>query len=340
MNCQQATRYIWDYCDNKLSPELGTAVESHCRECPQCNKHLQLTVLENEALNNTAELPQLSSGFTARVMKNLPEQDFAPGKKTASSRLRSLSGRKRWMVASTAVLGVLLVLLVLPGINDLGIIRFTQQSVTPPASSQPEEQQTAGGLGTAVIVKHGIMPMDAVPSEEKKELTVSDNPAQDTEPSSPSPPAPSPAAYSADSSSISRGTTVNETTSSTDSPESEAPYSISLPGTYTLVNISSGAGDNCLIYKFAQDKTDIVVDVIVSQVENYKVEGGQLGAPSPSAAPDTNTATAKASREQTANSEISWTVTAGDASYRLTLNGNLSPQELALLAGSVSFKVK
>lgn len=331
MNCQQATRYIWDYCDNKLSPDLGLAVQSHCRECPQCKQHLQLTVLENEALKNTAELPQLSPGFTARLMKNLPEQDFSPGKDKTSRRLRSLLGRKRWMLASTAILGVLLVLLVMPGVNNTGIIKFTQQSVMPPTPSQPEEQKPAGSIGNAVTITQGTTLMDAVPSEEKKELTNTDNSSQDTEPSPPPP------AYSADSSTISRGNTVNETSTSPGSVE--APYNISLPGTYTLLNISSNA-DNSLIYKFAQDKTNIVVDVIVSRVENYKVGGGQLEAPSAKVAPEGNKSTAKASRDQSANSEISWTVNAANASYRLTLNGNLSPQELALLAGSVGFNVK
>ncbi|MEN6390661.1 MAG: zf-HC2 domain-containing protein [Syntrophomonas sp.] len=329
MNCQQANRHIWDYCDNKLSPELGAAVESHCRECPQCNKHLQLTALENEALKNTSELPRLSSGFTARVMKNLPEQDFASGKKTVVSRLRGLSGRQRRMAASTALLGIILVLLVLPGLNHTGIINFTQQSVAPTTPNQPVEQRDTVDLGRAAVINYGTMSMDAAPSEDKKELTNSENSPQDLDPSPP------PTAYSTDSSSVSRGTTVSES-----SPGSaEAPYNVSLPGTYTLVNISSGS-DNSLIYNFAQDKTDIVVDVIVSRVESYKVAGGQLAAPSPSAAPDTNKAAAKASRDQTANSEISWTVTSGNAAYRLTLNGNLSPQELALLASSIGFSVK
>lgn len=330
MNCQQATRYIWDYCDNKLSPDLGSAVERHCRECLQCNQHLQLTVMENEALKNTSELPQLSSGFTARVMKNLPEQDFVSGKKTAVSRLRSLSGRKRRMAASTAVLGVLLVLLVLPGVNNTGIINFTQQSVAPPTPSQPEEQKNVGSLGNAVIMNRTNITMDAVSSEEKKEPANSEKSTKDLEPSPPPP-----AVYSTDSSSVSRGTTASDSTPGS----AEAPYNISLPGTYTLINISAGS-DNCLIYKFAQDKTDIMVDVIVSRIENDKLGGGQLEASSPSSAPDTNKAAAKAQRDQASNSEISWTVTSGNASYRLTLNGNLSPQELALLAGSVNFKVK
>ncbi|MEQ8174324.1 MAG: zf-HC2 domain-containing protein [Syntrophomonadaceae bacterium] len=330
MNCQQATRHIWDYCDNKLSPELGAAVESHCRECPQCNQHLQLTSLENEALKNTAELPRLSSGFTARVMKNLPEQDFASGKKTAVSRLRGLSGRQCWMAASTALLGIILVLLVLPGLNHTGIINFIQQSVTPSVPNQPEVQKETGSLGRAAVMNYGTIAMDAAPYEDKKELTNSDTSSQDLDPSPP------PTVYSTDSSSVSRGTTVSES-----SPGSaEAPYNVSLPGTYTLVNISSGS-DNSLIYKFAQDKTDIVVDVIVSRVESYKVAGGQLATPSPNnTAPDTNKTAAKASRDQTANSEISWTVTSGNAAYRLTLNGNLSPQELALLASSIGFSVK
>lgn len=331
MNCQQVTRYIWDYCDHKLSPELGAAIESHCRVCPHCSQHLQLTVLENEALKNTSELPELSPGFTDRVMKNLPERDFALGKKPVISRLRSLSGRKRFMAASTAILGVLLVLLVVPGINHTGIIEFTQQSVAPPAPSQPEEQKYAGILGNAAIMNQANTTREVAPSEEKMEPSPSKSSSEDPEPSPP------PAAYSTDSSSVSRGTTVNETASSPG--WAEAPYSISLPGTYNLVNIST-TPDNLLIYNFVQDKTDIVVDVIVSQVDDHKAGKGPLEAPSPGSISESNKSTVKALRDQSSNSEISWTVMSGNALYRLTLNGNLSPQELALLAGSVSFKVK
>jgi len=297
MNCQQATRYIWDYCDNKLSPELVAAVESHCRECSQCSQHLQLTVLENEALKNPAELPELSPGFTARVMKNLPERDFVSGKKPVMSRLRSMSRRKRFMAASTAILGVLLMLLVVPGINNTGIIKFTQQSVAPPAPGQPQEQKYAGSLGNAAIMNQANTVTEAAPSEEKMEKSASKGSSEDLEPSPP------PAAYSTDSSSVSRGTTVNETTSSPG--WAEAPYSISLPGTYNLVSIST-TPDNLLIYNFVQDKTDVVVDVIVSQVDNHKVGKGPLEAPSPGANSESNKSTVKALRDQSSNSEISW----------------------------------
>jgi len=39
-----------------------------------------------------------------------------------------------------------------------------------------------------------------------------------------------------------------------------------------------------------------------------------------------------------ANSVVSWIVQADDQVYRITLDGNLSPQELALLAGAIEFR--
>lgn len=337
MNCQQATRYIWDYCDNKLSPELSAAVESHCRECQHCNKHLQLTILENDSLKNHAELPGLSPDFTARVMKSIPDCDFGPGKTKASRRPPILFKYKRWMVASSAILGLLLVLLVLPGINPSGIINFTKQSVMPPSSNQEEPPQhdiRFGHIALPKIVKSQALD-DASATEEKRLLSTSGNTSADVEPPPPPTSYSSPAPDS--SSTISRGTTVNENTN--DLNLTDAPYNIVLPGTYTLSNIT-GISDNSLSYQFAQEKTNIVVNLIVSPVKNHMVGGDQFETPSTSTAPESNQATAKASREQASNSEISWTVMAGNASYRLTLNGNLSPQELALLAGSISFTVK
>ncbi len=70
MNCQQVDKYILDYCDNNLSPELTAELEQHFLNCSVCTKGLELTRLEESFLYN---LPPIEPGadFTAKVMQNI-----------------------------------------------------------------------------------------------------------------------------------------------------------------------------------------------------------------------------------------------------------------------------
>ncbi len=70
MNCQQVDRYILDYCNNILSPELAVELEQHAQECFICAKGLELTKIENSLLHSLPIL-EPSSDFTAKVMQNI-----------------------------------------------------------------------------------------------------------------------------------------------------------------------------------------------------------------------------------------------------------------------------
>ncbi|MDD3852107.1 MAG: zf-HC2 domain-containing protein [Syntrophomonadaceae bacterium] len=71
MKCQHVDRYIYDFCDNRLSPDIHNEIESHLRECEPCRLKAELTQLENEVLSDKSTIPALSGNFTDKVMENL-----------------------------------------------------------------------------------------------------------------------------------------------------------------------------------------------------------------------------------------------------------------------------
>ncbi|MGI5879718.1 MAG: anti-sigma factor family protein [Syntrophomonadaceae bacterium] len=71
MNCQHVDRYLYDFCDNRLSPTIHNEIESHLRKCEQCRLKAELTQLENEVLSDKSYIPALTDNFTDKVMENL-----------------------------------------------------------------------------------------------------------------------------------------------------------------------------------------------------------------------------------------------------------------------------
>lgn len=67
MNCQQIDKYLYDYCDGTISPELKQVIEEHLQTCPFCRNNHKLTLIENEALKE-GFVPALSTDFTGRVV--------------------------------------------------------------------------------------------------------------------------------------------------------------------------------------------------------------------------------------------------------------------------------
>ena len=71
MKCQLFDRYLFDYCDDDLSPVLREKIDKHLQECTNCSNKVKLTVLENEVLRDNSDLPLLAGDFTNRVMHQI-----------------------------------------------------------------------------------------------------------------------------------------------------------------------------------------------------------------------------------------------------------------------------
>lgn len=70
MNCQQVDKYILDYCDNKLSPDLAHKIEQHLLNCPMCSKAVDLCKAEGSILYSLANY-EPSANFTNKVMDSI-----------------------------------------------------------------------------------------------------------------------------------------------------------------------------------------------------------------------------------------------------------------------------
>lgn len=169
MNCQQADKYIYAYCDARLSPELVREFEEHLLGCEECRDLLVLIRLENEALLEalTADNLPLDDQFTARVMAALPAAaqnmvpDNTPGIKPARF------WRPAFYLAATAAV-VLLLTAVTPGwfdnfkqvpqtdiaVNDTDLLQ--QQSASSPLMVK-EEAMTDSGENYDVAAEADIL---------------------------------------------------------------------------------------------------------------------------------------------------------------------------------------
>jgi len=113
MNCQEVESKILEYCDAPASSELHNQVSLHLQRCEPCRNNYKLTRAESEILSESAEIPAISTEFTASVMNaikksqklyphssiELIKEQPAPIKKGASLRI--------WgSIAAVAVLGL------------------------------------------------------------------------------------------------------------------------------------------------------------------------------------------------------------------------------------------
>lgn len=119
MKCQLFDKYLFDYCDDDLSPVLREKIDKHLQECSNCRNQVKLTVLENEVLRDNSDLPILAGDFANRVMQQITisEQAASMGHKwTARPGAMKAS---RFAMAAAAVGLVVLVAVLAPHIIPL-----------------------------------------------------------------------------------------------------------------------------------------------------------------------------------------------------------------------------
>lgn len=124
MNCQQIDRYIFDFCEQNLSPELEIQIQEHIEQCPICRNKIELTRLENEVLSESINSPVLDDNFTSDVL-NLIKSDSTmvlPQKRQyVSEQAKSLRKFKIPQAFSVPAMVAIIVIcaLLIPGLNDI-----------------------------------------------------------------------------------------------------------------------------------------------------------------------------------------------------------------------------
>lgn len=159
MNCQQVDKYLYDYCDNILTPEQQVLFEEHLAGCHSCRQVVDQALLETDILREEWDTPALSPDFTSRVM----EQIALTAISQVDPATQYTVNRKRpwlsWFMSITAAAAVLLIVLYVPGmiknekiINMADRERIASQSASGKAkANRPANKQNddvlVGGKG-------------------------------------------------------------------------------------------------------------------------------------------------------------------------------------------------
>lgn len=116
MKCQLVDKFILDYCDSNLSPELTQEIEEHLKECSMCSKAVSLCKAENSVLYNLEEY-QPSADFTNKVMENIKSTGVISADNPPSSKKTK---KPYLMLLPVAAVILLLFTTDLPGIFNMG----------------------------------------------------------------------------------------------------------------------------------------------------------------------------------------------------------------------------
>lgn len=147
MKCQLFDKYLFDYCDNDLSPALREKIDKHLQECSSCSNQVKLTVLENEVLRDNSDLPVLAGDFTNRVMHQITKSEQAASmghKWTAGPGAMKAS---KFALAAAAVGLVVLVAVLAPHIMPF---QDNAQVADAPSIVSNQKQIAATDMGKSV----------------------------------------------------------------------------------------------------------------------------------------------------------------------------------------------
>lgn len=178
MNCQQIDKYIWDYCDNSLSPNIQARIEKHLQCCEHCRNKVELTMMENEALKAPGAMPPLGDDFAANVILALKASPTSsPAKPSAAGSRWSWLQLNRFSMGSL-VAAVILVILVVPAAFDSQLLSVKQDILDP-----------AGGASRQQVALHKDAPKGLEEEQSRTsphELQAQEESRQQTAPSKPS----------------------------------------------------------------------------------------------------------------------------------------------------------
>lgn len=113
MNCQQIDKYVYEYCDGNLSPEIALQIEEHLTKCVTCNNMVQLTYMENAVLKDALTVDAIDDNFTSRVMGAVSARQTIQSQADIHSLKTSRTRKVSLFIAAAAAI-VLLITGVLP----------------------------------------------------------------------------------------------------------------------------------------------------------------------------------------------------------------------------------
>lgn len=120
MNCKQVNNLSFAYCDNEVHNHTRAELERHLQECPDCQKMMDFTARETEALRYDEDIPDLRLNFSQDIILEITRKYSA--KKSLRSgwvnrkRLRNIMTGN--IVAGSLAAVLLLSWFLVPGVRE------------------------------------------------------------------------------------------------------------------------------------------------------------------------------------------------------------------------------
>lgn len=160
MNCQQVDKYLYDYCDNLLTPDQMLRIEEHLEHCPRCREVVDKAQLESSVLREEWDTPALSPDFTSQVMERVATISISTTGNLTQPDIKGHNKWSRWLINLTAAAAILLAVLYIPGmVKNQSFINLAIREQAVPESVNDEminpeaSTKEVGGLGLPVGVK-------------------------------------------------------------------------------------------------------------------------------------------------------------------------------------------
>jgi hypothetical protein len=133
MNCQDINQNIYKYCEGTVSSDLHQKISQHLSECESCRINHSITLIEDQFLKDTDDIPLLSPLFTSRVMSSLESVDYRRNNLRPLVMLKNpwfSFDRATWYSGSAMVVAVIALCLYIPHFSkkpapDINLARNT-----------------------------------------------------------------------------------------------------------------------------------------------------------------------------------------------------------------------
>lgn len=346
MKCQQIDKYMYEFCDSRLSPQMQDSIQSHLDQCQNCREKVTAASQEGILLRGLDSIPVLSPEFTHQVLARVQQKhgEVTAGVLATHAHRYPRPFRWWWGVASAAVL-------------LLALCSMPLQELQSPTESKLAGQNSAGSapVETAPLALDGIQTTQgssAQPPQETFILESKGSPKTIHKDSSvvvkgmgalpQELPHPAPAARPYTSIALSDQTLKSATHNNPNrGAELLTLHPANLPPEYTLrAIISTSDQDTTFVYlnQFTQQELNVRITV-VAEIEN----ANQANVEQPlmrSAAPPRNDGLGGSTLPEggVPDNTFKAMVDHNQNSYEMVLSGSLKVEELAAIANSIKFE--
>ena len=148
MNCQLVDKYLYDYCDNILTPEQQILLQQHLAGCPGCRQVVDQALLETSILREEWDTPALPADFTSGVMERIAAKPIPQAGSTVNPAVANRKGPwQRWFMGVVAAAAVFLMVVYGPEMiknEKIMNVADREQIASEPAGDKAKVKRPAG----------------------------------------------------------------------------------------------------------------------------------------------------------------------------------------------------